>query len=51
MIEPPCGCRMWIQGEAFVVRPCALDCPLYLYARAAAARAGKPFAPWYGESP
>ena len=42
----PCGCQFWtemIDGEgAFVFEPCSETCEVYLYAKAEAARQGKP---------
>lgn len=38
----PCGCEMGQVGEAFVYRPCSLDCRYYRYAMAEAERQDKP---------
>lgn len=45
--EPlPCGCWVGnekVDGESrFLIRPCRLDCPAYVYALQETARQGKP---------
>lgn len=38
----PCGCQMGTVDDAFVFRPCSLDCKYWLYAKAEGKRQGKP---------
>jgi hypothetical protein len=39
----PCGCAFRVEGEAFIMQPCSLDCWVYRYAQAKAAEQGKQF--------
>lgn len=38
----PCGCKMGVIGDAFVMEPCNSECDLYNYALERTARLGKP---------
>lgn len=48
VIRPPCGCLMWTQQGAFVIRPCSLSCPVYGYVRRKMAEQRKPVLDWFG---
>lgn len=48
LIEPPCGCLLWTQGDTFMIRPCSPGCPVWAYTRRSAARQGKVLLDWYG---
>jgi hypothetical protein len=38
----PCGCRMGVVGDAFVMEPCSGRCPYFRYAMAQSRRLGRP---------
>lgn len=38
----PCGCGFGVVGDAFVIEPCDMLCPTYLYVVAESERQGKP---------
>jgi hypothetical protein len=51
MIEPPCGCRMWKQDDAFVIVPCSPGCWVFAYVRQASARRGGAYLELHRERP
>lgn len=42
-ITAPCGCWFGSIDDAFVIEPCSLLCPLYLYALEEGKKQGKQF--------